>query len=185
VILVPGDRTRTCTPCGTFYLYEQQQGGSPLWLETQNVQPDSTGHYAVVLGSTTSQGLPASLFASGEAHWLGVQVQGQEEQPRVLLVSAPYALKAGDAETIGGLPPSAFVLTTPAAGSAAAAVSAGTPGKAPPPSKQVHVLPPIESVLTLTELAASPNHFLPAITFEMSRSLPGLTYRLQSWYYIC
>jgi len=31
----------------------------------------------------------------------------------VLLVSAPYALKAGDAETIGGLPPSAFVLATP------------------------------------------------------------------------
>jgi hypothetical protein len=43
----------------------------------------------------------------------GVQVQGQAEQPRVLLVSAPYALKAGDAGTIGGLPPSAFVLAMP------------------------------------------------------------------------
>ncbi len=32
----------------------------------------------------------------------------------MLLVSAPYALKAGDAETIGGLPPSAFVLAAPA-----------------------------------------------------------------------
>src|SRR5271155_1419322 len=97
----------------TFYLYKDQQGGSPLWLETQNVQPDPTGHYSVMLGSTTSQGLPASLFTSGEAHWLGVQVQGQEKQPRVLLVSAPYALKAGDAETVGGLPPSAFVLAAP------------------------------------------------------------------------
>ena len=98
----------------TFSLYQEQQGGSPLWLETQNVRPNSTGHYTVLLGSTTSQGLPTSIFASGEAHWLGVQVQGQEEQPRVLLVSAPYALKAGDAETIGGLPPSAFVLAPPA-----------------------------------------------------------------------
>jgi hypothetical protein len=35
----------------------------------------------------------------------------------VLLVSAPYALKAGDAETIGGLPPSAFVLAEPVNGS--------------------------------------------------------------------
>jgi len=96
-----------------FYLYREQQGGSPLWLETQNVQPDNTGHYSVMLGSTTSQGLPTSIFTSGEAQWLGVQVQGQEEQPRALLVSAPYALKAGDAGTIGGLPPSAFVLALP------------------------------------------------------------------------
>jgi hypothetical protein len=68
-----------------------------------------------MLGSTSSTGLPSDIFVAGEAHWLGMQVQGrqQEEQPRVLLVSAPYALKAGDAETIGGLPPSAFVLATP------------------------------------------------------------------------
>src|SRR5580704_19155728 len=94
----------------TFYFYAEQQGGAPLWLETQNVQPDQTGHYTVLLGSTTSQGLPAGIFASGEAHWLGVQVQGGQEQPRVLLVSAPYALKAADAETLGGKPLSAFVL---------------------------------------------------------------------------
>jgi len=54
---------------------------------------------------------------------VGVQISGQAEQPRVLLVSAPYALKAGDAETIGGLPPSAFVLAAPTAISSAAASS--------------------------------------------------------------
>jgi trimeric autotransporter adhesin len=101
----------------TFLLYKDSQGGSPLWMETQNVEPDRAGHYTVMLGSTTSTGLPADIFAAGEAHWLGVQVQGQQldEQPRVLLVSAPYALKAGDAQTLGGLPASAFVLAAPAA----------------------------------------------------------------------
>src|SRR5579863_8881809 len=94
----------------TFYLYQEQQGGAPLWLETQNVQADKTGHYSVALGSASSQGLPASVFASGEARWLGVQVQGQAEQPRVLLMSVPYALKALDAETIGGKPASAFMM---------------------------------------------------------------------------
>src|SRR5580704_3036033 len=94
----------------TLYLYKDSQGGSPLWMETQNVQPDKVGHYKVMLGSTTTQGLPAELFASGEARWLGVQVQGQEEQPRVLLLSVPYALKALDAETIGGKPASAFMM---------------------------------------------------------------------------
>ena len=51
------------------------------------------------------------LFASGESRWLGVQanVPGEREQPRVLLVSVPYALKAADAETLGGLPAAAFV----------------------------------------------------------------------------
>ncbi len=98
----------------TFALYSEQTGGSPLWLETQNVTADNNGHYAVLLGSTKPEGLPAELFTSEQARWVGVQVSGQAEQPRVLLVSAPYALKAGDAETIGGLPPSAFVLAVPA-----------------------------------------------------------------------
>ena len=103
----------------TFALYVDAQGGAPLWLETQNVQPDKTGHYSVLLGSTLGQGLPSNLFASGTARWLGVQPQGQTEQPRVLLVAVPYALKALDAETIGGKPASAFALATPASTSPA------------------------------------------------------------------
>src|SRR6185312_15395766 len=35
---------------------------------------------------------------------------GQAEQTRVLLVSVPYAMKAGDANTLGGLPASAYAL---------------------------------------------------------------------------
>jgi hypothetical protein len=97
----------------TFALYSEPTGGAPLWLETQNVTADSNGRYTALLGATKPDGLPAELFTSEQARWVGVQVQGQPEQPRVLLVSAPYALKAGDAETIGGLPPSAFVLAAP------------------------------------------------------------------------
>jgi hypothetical protein len=97
----------------TFNLYKDQQGGSPLWMETQNVEADNAGHYTVALGATKSQGLPTNLFASGEARWLGVQVQGQVEQPRIMLLAVPYALKAGDAQTIGGLPASSFVLAAP------------------------------------------------------------------------
>jgi hypothetical protein len=122
----------------TFLFYADSQGGAPLWMETQNVQPNRTGHYTVALGSTTSQGLPTSLFSSGEARWLGVQVQGQEEQPRVMLLAVPYALKAVDAQTIGGLPPSAFVLAAPAAVSsispAAIPTNVTTPPAAPPPA---------------------------------------------------
>ena len=98
----------------TFSLYAEQSGGAALWMETQNVQTDSTGHYSVLLGSTKPDGLPADIFASEQARWIGVQIEQRAEQSRTLLVSAPYALKAGDAETLGGLPPSAFVLAAPA-----------------------------------------------------------------------
>jgi hypothetical protein len=96
----------------TFALYKDQQGGAPLWMETQNVNPDATGHYTVFLGSMTTNGLPLELFSEGEARWLGVQIEGKSEEPRVLLVAVPYALKAADAETLGGKPASAFALAT-------------------------------------------------------------------------
>jgi hypothetical protein len=102
----------------TFSLYQESQGGAPLWVETQNVTPDKTGHYSVMLGSASTQGLPGSAFASGEARWLAVQAQGQVEQPRTVLMSVPYALKALDAETIGGKPLSALQLAPTNGGSA-------------------------------------------------------------------
>src|SRR5580658_10227152 len=117
----------------TFALYAEQTGGAPLWSETQNVQAGAGGHYTVLLGAAKSEGLPADLFTAEQAHWVGVSVEGQPEQPRILLVSAPYALKAGDAETLGGLPPSAFLLAAPASAGAAASVAKpqAMPGTSP------------------------------------------------------
>ena len=116
----------------TFAFYSEKTGGAPLWLETQNASTDANGHYTVLLGSTKPEGLPADLFTTEQARWVGVQVSGQAEQPRVLLVSAPYALKAGDAETIGGLPPSAFMLAAPPVMGTATAGNA--PATVPPPA---------------------------------------------------
>ncbi|MHB8216260.1 MAG: kelch repeat-containing protein [Candidatus Sulfotelmatobacter sp.] len=118
----------------TFFLYNDQQALSPLWMETQNVTPDRNGRYSVQLGSTSNTGLPAEIFVAGEARWLGVQPQGQAEYPRVMLLSVPYALKAGDAQTIGGLPPSAFLLAPAVSG---APPSTRTAGSAAPSSGPV------------------------------------------------
>ena len=79
------------------------------------------------LGAANPNGLPTDLFASGEARWLEVQVAGEATQPRVLLVSVPYALKAADATTLGGLPASAFALARPASEPVAAVSPAITP----------------------------------------------------------
>jgi len=124
----------------TFSLYRDQEGGAALWLETQNVSLDTSGHYEVLLGAEHSEGVPMEFFSSGEARWLGIQVQGQRAEPaRVLLVSVPYALKAADAATLDGLPPSAFMLapalpatsSTQTNGNAAVAVANGS---VPPPA---------------------------------------------------
>ena len=110
----------------TFLIFKDQQGGEPLFAETQAVTPDASGHYKVQLGATLANGLPADLFSTGEARWLEVQAAGQVPQPRVLMTSVPYALKAADSATLGGLPASAFVLagSRAAADFTAAAVSA-------------------------------------------------------------
>jgi hypothetical protein len=123
----------------TFAIYRDQYEGSPLWLETQNVQADAKGNYTAQLGATKADGLPLDLFTSGEARWLGVTINGGQEQPRVLLLSVPYALKAADAETVGGLPASAFALASkqvagPNAGATLAASSPKTGAPAANPA---------------------------------------------------
>jgi len=113
----------------TFSLYKDQQGGSPLWAETQNVRADETGHYTVMLGSASADGVPLSLFSSAEAHWISTQISGQPEQPRILLLSVPYALKAADAETLGGLPASAFMHATAGAVQGKTGATAASPAQ--------------------------------------------------------
>jgi hypothetical protein len=115
----------------TLAIYAEETGGTPLWQETQDVAVDADGRYTVLLGATLTDGLPLDLFASGDARWLGRRFErpGEEEQARVRLASVPYALKASDADTLGGRPPSAYLLAEPGAG--AGATSAGAPDRAP------------------------------------------------------
>ncbi len=93
----------------TFAIYTEQTNGTALWSETQNVLADASGHYSVLLGSATANGVPTELFGTGESRWLGITIARQPEAPRVLMASVPYALKAGDSDTLGGLPASSYV----------------------------------------------------------------------------
>lgn len=103
-----------------FNIYERQDSPAPLWSESQNVTVDAEGRYTVLLGASSAEGIPESLFAKGEARWVGIVDSGSNEETRIMLVSVPYALKAADAATLGGRPASDFVLT-----SASAATSTG------------------------------------------------------------
>ena len=71
----------------TFSIYDDPQGGAPLWTETQNVEANGEGHYSVVLGATKDEGLPHEFFGN-QARWIEVRVllPGESEQPRSLVI---------------------------------------------------------------------------------------------------
>jgi len=98
-----------------FVVYDASSGGTALWQEIQNVQIDNGGRYEVMLGASTSDGIPIDIFTAGAPRWLGIQMvrPGTEEEPRILMVSVPYAMEAADAQTLGGLPVSAFAKAAP------------------------------------------------------------------------
>lgn len=145
----------------TFSIYKDQEGGTALWMETQNVQLDDQGRYTVPLGATKNEGIPVELFSAAESRWLGVQVQlpGEVEQPRVLLVSVPYALKAGDAETLGGMPASAFVLAAPngmATGTSTASTATQTSAISTASGKSTTMIGPVRSRISPAATCPTP-----------------------------
>src|SRR5688500_14204671 len=115
----------------TLSVYREADGGLPVWQERQTVAIEkTTGRFTLLLGATDPAGSPAEVFASGDAQWMGLLIErtGETEQPRVRIASVPYALKASDAETLGGLPASAY-LRTPGGDTTDAATRAGAPSE--------------------------------------------------------
>ena len=70
---------------------------------------DRDGKYSVLLGAATESGLPQTVFAAGQARWLGISIERAPEESRVPLASVAYAMKAADAETLGGMSAGEFV----------------------------------------------------------------------------
>jgi Chaperone of endosialidase len=114
----------------TFSIYADQEGGTPLWQESQTVTLDKAGRFTVLLGSTQTDGVSPDVFASREGLWLGMQfaATGEVERPRVRLASVPYALRAADADTLGGRPASAYLLAPTSGETASSNVTSTTPG---------------------------------------------------------
>jgi hypothetical protein len=92
-----------------FRIYASQQGGEPIWTETQQVRVGSDGKYNVLLGAASEGGLPQAVFADGQGQWLGVSIERGEETGRTKLASVAYAMKAADAETLGGVAAASYV----------------------------------------------------------------------------
>ena len=87
-----------------FHLCDSDIGGTCSWTEDQTVTI-ADGIYNVQLGSVTA--FPASLFDT-DPLWLEVSIYNASTtswetfEPRIELSSVPYAMKAEDADTVGG-----------------------------------------------------------------------------------
>ncbi len=126
-----------------FALYKDSSDQVAVWQENQNVQLDSAGRYSVLLGATSEAGLPLEIFSAGAARWLGVRPDGQAEQPRILLLSVAYALRAADTEMLGGKPASAYVLAENLPSATAVTVNSANAGQGP----QI-LVPPVSGSFT-------------------------------------
>lgn len=80
-----------------FALYDAIDAAKPVWKELQNKVVVANGVFAVTAG--LDQALDLTPLASSKPLWLGVQVGGDDELPRVAIQPVPRALwaeKAGD-----------------------------------------------------------------------------------------
>jgi len=111
----------------TLSIYADAEGGAPLWQETQNVAVDQKGGYSLLLGASQADGIPPAVWTAG-AQWLGTRFErvGEVEGPRVRLTSVPYAMRAADADTLGGRPASAYAVIEPSTHGGAASSSQGS-----------------------------------------------------------
>lgn len=80
-----------------FRLYDQEEGGSVIWQETQNVST-SNGVFSAKLGSVNSM----DGLAFDQTYYLSLEVNGGDEMaPRTELTDAPYAVRAYSVSAAG------------------------------------------------------------------------------------
>jgi hypothetical protein len=103
----------TATSNITFHLYTAVTGGSSVWNETQSVTPSSAGLVYVELGSMTT--FDQTDF-DGSTRYLEITVGTETLSPRLPINSVPYAIRATDSDTVGGMPASSFVTSVTGSG---------------------------------------------------------------------
>ena len=112
----------------------ERLGGEPCGGETESrCRADASSIGSV--SATLPDGLPLDVFTSQDKRWLEVHVErsGEPTSPRVLVASVPFALRASDAETLGGKPASAFLLAEPVFSAQPSQARSKTSTKSDPP----------------------------------------------------
>ncbi|MBI2438084.1 MAG: tail fiber domain-containing protein [Lentisphaerae bacterium] len=97
-----------------FRIYDVLTGGSAIWGQTNQDVAVNNGLFSMLLTNVNTDTFPASNVTN---RWLEVEVitngvVASVLSPRKVIVSVPYAFRAGDAATLGGFSNSAFMNKT-------------------------------------------------------------------------
>jgi hypothetical protein len=89
----------------TFRIWDAEVSGTELWSETHAAVTVTEGVFNAVLGSLQ----PITSDILDGDRYLGMTVGTDPEMsPRLRMTSSPFAIKAADADALGGLPSSEF-----------------------------------------------------------------------------
>jgi hypothetical protein len=89
----------------TFRIWDAEVSGTELWSESHAAVRVAEGVFNVVLGSL----VPITSEILDGDRYLGMTVGTDSEMsPRLRMTSSPFAIKAADADALGGLPSSEF-----------------------------------------------------------------------------
>jgi hypothetical protein len=89
----------------TFRIWNAPTAGTQLWSEAHAAVTVTEGVFNVVLGSS----VPITVAMLDGDRYLGMTVGTDPEMsPRLRMASSPFAIKAADADALGGLPSSEF-----------------------------------------------------------------------------
>lgn len=95
-----------------FKIFDAATAGTMVWEETHTGVSADEGLVYAALGSIapTTNGLDETVFTGG-ALFLQVSVNGDAQNPRVPILSVPYAIHAATADTLGALSPGDVALS--------------------------------------------------------------------------
>ena len=86
----------------TFRLYDNKNGGSPLWTEVSS-QSFNNGYFSVILGADSNNNPLDSATLSIEPLYLEIQIDSEIPMaPRIEIVSQAYSRLSGVAESVDG-----------------------------------------------------------------------------------
>ena len=83
-----------------FAIFDALTDGTQLWAETQTGVSVVDGMYSIALGSNTP--LTATILTGGTVY-LETTINGETLLPRERLLAVPYALRAQEADNVGGI----------------------------------------------------------------------------------
>ncbi|NUN14545.1 MAG: hypothetical protein HUU55_13025 [Myxococcales bacterium] len=87
-------------------LYAAQSGGTAAWSQNLGSKPVDDGLFDIKFGNAGSGDFGEAL--SGGAIWIEFTINGEVMTPRQRLSSAPFAMEAGHADHLDGLPASDY-----------------------------------------------------------------------------